>query len=306
LLDLASPDTCRNPFPAYNEARNLAPVLRDPRTGFWLLFDCGSVRQALADHDHFSSGMAAAGRTNPEWMIFLDPPRHGKLRGLISKAFTPKAVADLEARMRELSRQLLECAAKNGGMDLVGDYATPLPMMVIAEMIGIPAADWSLFHAWSDGILRLSRTIVAFDAEAVATYASVQREMAPYLDAIVARRSAHAQDDLLTRLVHAEFEGEHLTEQEIAGFIELLLVAGQETTSNLIANAMLCLAEHPDHRAAQRCARVAGLCSRRSFALSLAGAVAVSRNRPRRTAARSDDPCRQRGSSHYWSCQPRP
>ena len=102
-------------------------------------------------------------------------------------------------------------AAKNGGMDVVGDYATPLPMMVIAEMIGTPASDWSLFHAWSDGILRLSRTIVAFDAEAVATYASVRSEMAPYLEAIVARRRAHAQDDLLTRLVHAEFEGQDST-----------------------------------------------------------------------------------------------
>jgi cytochrome P450 len=249
LLDLSSPDIRRNPFPAYDEARVAAPVVRDARTGFWLLFDYASVGQALTDHESFSSGMAAAGRTNPEWMIFLDPPRHGKLRGLISKAFTPKAVADLEVCIRGLSSQLLDGAAKNGSMDVVSDYATPLPMMVIAEMIGIPAADWGLFHGWSDGILRLSRTIVTADAGAVPAYAAVRREMALYLEAIIARRDVQTQDDLLTRLVHAEFEGERLTEQEIAGFIELLIVAGQETTSNLIANAILSFAEHPDQQA---------------------------------------------------------
>jgi cytochrome P450 len=249
LLDLSSPDFRRNPFPTYDQARVAVPVVRDARTGFWLLFDYASVRQALTDHESFSSGMAAAGRTNPEWMIFLDLPRHGKLRGLISKAFTPKAVADLEIRIRELSRRLLDGVMKKGGMDVVGDYATPLPMMVVREMIGIPAADWALFHGWSDAILRLSRTLVTADGGAVAAYASVKREMAPYLEAVIARRRVQAQDDLLTRLIHADFEGERLTEQEIAGFIELLIVAGQETTSNLIANAILSFAEHPDQRA---------------------------------------------------------
>ncbi len=249
MLDLSSPDFRRNPFPAYDTARVAAPVLLDARTGFWLLFDFASVRQALTEHESFSSSMAAAGRTNPDWMIFLDPPRHGKLRGLISKAFTPKAVADLEVRIRELSSRLLDEAAKNTSMDVVGDYATPLPMMVVAEMIGIPPKDWSLFHGWSDGILRLSRTIVTTDAGALSAYAAVKVEMAAYLHAIIAERRVHAQDDLLSRLIHAEFEGDHLNEQEIAGFVELLIVAGQETTSNLIANAMLCFAEHPDQRA---------------------------------------------------------
>lgn len=213
-----------------------------------MLFDYASVRRALTEQESFSSGMAAAGRTNPEWKIFLDPPRHGKLRGLISKAFTPNAIADVEMRIRGLSRQLLDAAAKNGCMDVVGDYATPLPMMVIAEMIGIPVADWSVFRGWSDGILRLSQTIMKADAGAVSAYAAVKSEMAPYLKAIVARRRVEPQDDLLTRLVRAEFEGERLTEQEIAGFIELLIVAGQETTSNLVANAVITFAEHPDQR----------------------------------------------------------
>jgi len=249
LLDLSSPDFRRNPFPTYDVARAIAPVVRDPDSGPWLLFDYASVRQALTDSECFSSSMTAAGRSNPDWMIFLDPPRHGKLRGLISKAFTPKAIAELEPRIRALSSQLLDAVANERCMDLVSDYATPLPMMVVAEMIGIPAADWSLFHAWSDGILRLSQTVVVADAGAVAAYMAVKAEMGPYLDAIVADRRDRPKDDLLTRLVQAEVDGERLTEQEIAGFIELLIVAGQETTSNLISNAMICFAEYPEQRA---------------------------------------------------------
>jgi cytochrome P450 len=248
LLDLASPDFRRNPFPAYEIARAAAPIMRDPRTGLWMLLDYDSVRLALTDHRSFSSGMAPAGRSNPDWLIFLDPPRHGKLRSLISKAFTPRAVSDLELRIRALSKQLLDKVADSGCMDVVADYAIPLPTMVVAEMIGIPAADWALFHGWSNGILLLSQTVVAPDPKAVMAYGAVKAEMEPYLDAMIAKRRAEPRDDLLTRMVHAEVDGERLSKQEIVCFIELLIVAGQETTSNLIANSILCFAENPDQR----------------------------------------------------------
>jgi len=249
VFDLASPAFRRNPFPIYDTARAIAPVMRDPSSGHWLLFDYASVRQALTDYEIFSSDMAAAGLPNPEWMIFLDPPRHGKLRSLIAKAFTPQAVAGLEGRIHALSSQLLDAVEGACAMDLVGDYAAPLSMMVVAEMIGIHAADWPRFRGWSDDILRLSETVAAPDAGAVASYARVQAEMKPYLEAVMADRRDSPTDDLLTRLMHAEVDGERLTEQEIAGFIELLILAGQETTSNLIANAMICFAEHPQQRA---------------------------------------------------------
>ena len=248
MLDLTSPEFRRNPFPTYDAARAIAPVMRDPGRGHWLLFDYQSVRQALTDHEAFSSDMASAGLPNPEWMIFLDPPRHVKLRGLIAKAFTPQAVAGLEGRIRALSCQLLDAVEGACAMDLVADYTAPLAMMVVAEMIGIPAADWPRFRAWSDGILRLSETVAAPDSGAIAAYAGVQAEMKPYLDAIIADRRDCPRDDLLTRLIQAEVDRERLTEQEIAGFIELLILAGQETTSNLIANAMICFAEHPEQR----------------------------------------------------------
>lgn len=248
MLDFASAEFRRNPFPVYAHARAAAPVVHDARSGLWLLFDLASVRQALTDASRFSSSMAQAGRANPDWMIFADEPRHGKLRGLIGQAFTPKAVADLEPSIRRLSGELLDAVVDRGSMDLVAEYATPLPMLVVAAMIGIPAADWSRFRGWSDGILRLSETVAQADAGAVAAYAAVKAEMRPYVQAILEERRAHPADDLLTRLVQAEVDGERLTAQEIAGFLELLIVAGQETSSNLIASAMLCLAEHPGER----------------------------------------------------------
>jgi cytochrome P450 len=251
VIDFASPNYRRSPFPVYDQLRAAAPLVRDPRTGLWLLFDYASVRHALTDHAHFGSSFFRAGRSNPDWLIFLDPPRHAKLRGLIGQAFTPRAVAELEPRVRQLSRDLIHAVLQRGAMDLVSEYAAPLPMMVIAELIGIPPNEGMRFRRWSDEILKLSTTLTerATATEAVAAYAAVKAEMGPWLAALQQERIAHPKDDLLTRLLEAEVDGERLTNQEIAGFVELLIVAGQETTSNLIANAMLCFAEHPDQRA---------------------------------------------------------
>lgn len=251
MIDFTSPDYRRNPFPVYDQLRAAAPLLYDPRSGLWLLFDYAGVRQALTDHAHFSSSLFRAGRSNPDWLIFLDPPRHAKLRGLIGQAFTLRAVAELEPRIRQLSRDLIHAVLPRGAMDLVSEYATPLPMMVVAELLGIPPGEWPRFRRWSDEILGLSTTITdrSTAPAAVAAYAAVKAEMGPWLAALQQERIAHPQNDLLTRLLEADVDGERLTDQEIAGFVELLIVAGQETTSNLIANAMLCFAEHPGERA---------------------------------------------------------
>lgn len=250
MIDFSSPDYRRDPFPVYERFRAAAPLVHDPRTGLWLLFDYASVREALTDHAHFSSSLFRAGRSNPDWLIFLDPPRHAKLRNLIGQAFTPRAVAELEPRVRQLSRELIHAVLPRGTMDLVSEYATPLPMMVVAELVGIPPGEWPRFRRWSDEILKLSTTLTesATAAEAVASYAAVKAEMGPWLTALQQERIAQPKDDLLTRLLEAEVDGERLTDQEIAGFVELLIVAGQETTSNLIANALLCFAEHPEER----------------------------------------------------------
>ena len=135
MLNLFSDDVRRNPYPVYDQLRRASPLFQVPGTGPWMIFDYEGVKRVLADHEAFSS------RYGPEWLIFLDPPRHTKLRALISRAFSPRVVANLEPRIRELSRQLLDPAIERGGMDLAADFAVPLPLLVIGAMLGIPAAD---------------------------------------------------------------------------------------------------------------------------------------------------------------------
>lgn len=132
-------------------------------------------------------------------------------------------------------------------MDLATEFAVPLPIMVIAEMLGIPAADQARFRRWSEGILNLSNTVVGGKeaTHAVAAYAAAKAEMIAYLAEILPRRRAAPGQDLLSQLVDAEVDGERLSEADLLGFFQLLLLAGSETTTNLINNAILCLIEHP-------------------------------------------------------------
>src|SRR5437899_6192444 len=252
-MDLFSDDMRRNPYPAYDQMRNGSPVFRLPPFDLWMIFDFEGVKRVLVEHDTFSSDLShAPGHGNPgEWFIFFDPPRHTKLRALISRAFTPRVVANLEPRIRELSRQLLDQAIEHGEMDLAAAFAVPLPMLVIAEMLGVPGADWPRYKRWSDVILKLANTF-SRDEEAARTfneYGAVTAEMRVFLPDLIAQRRAAHQDDLLTRLVEAEVDGQRLTQQEILGFVQLLLVGGQETTANLINNAVLCFIENPDQLA---------------------------------------------------------
>src|SRR5581483_611618 len=248
-VNLLSEDMRRDPFPVYDDMRRTAPVFQDPRTGFWMVFDYEGVKRALNETSEFSSNLwATANQPTPQWMIFFDPPRHTKLRGLMMRAFTPRTIAALETRIRELSAHLLDNIATDDSFDLAAAFSFPLPLMVIAEMIGIPAEDWTRFKRWSDVILMLSYT--AFNSDAMATanteYFAVTAEMKAYLPELMAERRAARREDLLTRLVEAEIDGERLSEDEILAFVQLLLTAGNETTANLLNNAMLCFLENPD------------------------------------------------------------
>ncbi|WP_437733996.1 cytochrome P450 [Sorangium sp. So ce1335] len=246
-MNLFSEDMRRNPYPLYDQIRSSSPVLHYPPSDLWMIFDHDGVRRALHDHEAFSSVVSPPGNRTSEWLIFSDPPRHTKLRALISRAFTPRAVAELEPRIRALSRELLDRTIERGEMDLVEDYAVPLPLLVIAEMLGAPVEDQPRFKRWSDVILDLSYTVSGSEeaARAIAAFTEVTAEMQATLRGLIAARRASPRDDLLTRLVGAEVDGERLNEDEILGFFQLLLVAGHETTTNLISNAILCFLEHP-------------------------------------------------------------
>lgn len=245
MVDLFSKEMRRNPFPFYEQIRTRSPVLHLPAFDAWLVFGYDEVKRVLNDHEAFTS------RVGPEWLVFLDPPRHTKLRALISQGFTPKSIANLEPRIRELSRELLEPLLVRGEMDLAQDYSVPLPMRVICEMIGLPESDRGRFQQWSNAMLALSDDFFggAKGAKAIGDYRTATAEMHSYLGGLTEERRKNPKEDLLTRLIMADVDGERLTHEEILAFFQLLVVGGQETTTNLINNAILCLTENPDELA---------------------------------------------------------
>src|SRR6185503_9959831 len=251
MMNLFSDDLRRNPYPVYDQLRSTSPVFQVPQSNLWMIFDYEGVKRALTDHETFSPRIGPA-----EWMIFMDPPRHSKLRALISQAFTPRSVSNLEPRIRKMSRALLEAAIERGTMDLAADFAVPLPMMVIAEMLGVPIIDRPRFQRWNDVLLDMSQTIPGGEraADAVKEFGAATAEMDEYLKELLADRRAAPKDDLLTRLLEAEVDGERLSRQDIVGFFQLLLLAGSETTTNLINNAILCFIENPNQLARLRSA----------------------------------------------------
>lgn len=254
-MNLFSVEFRREPFAAYSWARHAAPLIHFPQPDLWAIFDYSGVKRALTDHEAFSSNMAKANRPNPAWMVFLDPPRHSKLRALVSRAFTPRMVAELEPRIERLTSELLDSALEKRTIDIVADLAEPLPVRVIAEMLGLPSEEWRRFRYWSNAIVASSSLAVVGGEQwmaAVKTAAPAGEEMKACLDKWVAKRRSAPKNDLLTALALAEVDGETLSEREIFGFVQLLLIAGTETTASLIPNAILCLAENPDQLAQLR------------------------------------------------------
>jgi cytochrome P450 len=178
-------------------------------------------------------------------MLSSDPPEHTRLRKLVSKAFTPRAVEDLRPRIQEIVDYLLDEAEKKGSMDLVNDVAYPLPVIVIAEMLGVPPEDRANFKKWSDEVVAtLGGPFTPPDVLERARNAI--NALADYLMPIIKDRREHPKNDLISGLVAAEEQGQVLSEDEIFSTTILLLIAGNETTTNLIGNSMYALLTHPD------------------------------------------------------------
>jgi cytochrome P450 len=187
---------------------------------------------ALADHRLFESPM----------LIGVDPPDHVRLRRLVSRAFTPRRIADLEPRLREIAAECVDEVARRGEMDLQRDLAIPLPVIVIAQLLGVEIDRIDDFKRWSDALaVGLGGLSQEWSAEGVR---GAFDEMVDYIEQMMAERRARPQDDLISALVRAE-EGEILSASEVIAFVTLLLVAGNETTTNLIGNTMRALLRHP-------------------------------------------------------------
>lgn len=233
-----------NPYPWYATMRAQMPVAYDPSSRFAAVFAYADVQRVLSEHAAFSSA-AAMGGASPlgASLIGADPPRHRQLRNLVTQAFTPRAVAALTPRIEGIVSALLDQVIPAGRMDVVGDLAYPLPVIVIAEMLGIPPENRAQFKLWSDAVT--SGQHQSAEGETVGPQAAHQ-QMNVYFRQVIAERRRNPGDDLISGLLAAEMDGARLTETELLGFCVLLLIAGNETTTNLIGNALLCFDEHPE------------------------------------------------------------
>jgi cytochrome P450 len=242
----------QNPYPLYQYLLERAPVQWNEVLHAWTLARYGDVVNTLTDArfsvDRRKSSFEEDGRNIARSMLVSDPPDHTRLRALVQKAFTPRMIEQLRPRIIAVVGELLDRIAERAGIvDLIGDLAYPLPVVVIAELLGVPAEDRLKFHDWS-GVLAASLDPLV--PEAIAGRVGEAREgLHAYLRDIITQRRRAPRADLISALVAVEERGDALSEPELVVMCTLLLIAGHETTVNLIGNGMLALLRHPEELA---------------------------------------------------------
>jgi len=250
--ELQSREAWLDPYDWYTEMRDGDPVRYDPERETWDVFRYGDVKSILADDERFStSPRNITGFEEPgegqglilDTMLFQDPPRHTELRSVVDDAFEPRAVRELEPRIREIASELLDDALAGGDrFDLVESLSYPLPVMVIADMLGVPREERDRFKRWSDTLVRGAGE--GTDPEQfLEEQQQAGQEMAAYFLERIEERRADPREDLLTTIATAEGEGGQLSHREALGTCILLLVAGNITTTNLVTNAVRCFDE---------------------------------------------------------------
>jgi len=262
FLDLLSQETKRHPSAFYGNLREQEPlthlsgpygmgeiwlatryddaiaILKDPR----FVKDRRKVSLPGDERAFTDEGVSVINRflTFRRDMLTADPPDHTRLRGLVSKAFTPRMIEQLRPRIQQISGELLDAVQEQGKMDLIADFAFPLPITVISEMLGIPPADRRQFRAWSQTII--TDAVGPQPEEALAALEAFVQ----YIKTLLSEKRAHPGSDLISGLIQAEERGDTLNETELISTIFLLIVAGHETTVNLIGNGILALLQHPE------------------------------------------------------------
>ncbi|MED1569193.1 cytochrome P450 [Bacillus paramycoides] len=264
VLDLFSGKSDENPFPIFTQMRTMGSVISIPfpiggtERPAWIVTRMEEAMQVLKDHTRFTvDGSSIDGNIDirqnvadpsapPTFftgksMLSVDEPDHRRLRRLVSKAFTPKYMEGLRPRVQEIADELLDRVQEKGEMDLVRDYAYPLPINVISDMLGVPQADHEQIHAWSEAIaqgLGLGRKEPGVRGQLHA--------FGEYIGQLVADKRKNPADDLISQLISIEEEGDRLSETELLSMISLLIFAGHETTANLIATGTLMLLDHSE------------------------------------------------------------
>jgi len=245
------------PFEFYSQMRRLNPVVYDDRNKVWSVFRYRDLQTILGDYITFSSDPK---RPNSSYSLFSkanrstnttptqrasllqsDPPYHRILRSVIASAFTPIIVARLEPHIENIAHGMIDNVVKNGRMDLIDDLGYPLPVTIIAELLGVPIEDRNLFRGWTDRFVYLTEHNISDEQVEGKNIIQIIDEMDSYFSIIVKERTQKPQEDLITNLIKAQVDGRHLYEGEITTFCRILLLVGHVTTVNLIGNTILSL-----------------------------------------------------------------
>jgi cytochrome P450 len=266
--DLNSAEFLANPYPVYDQLRLNDPIFWSAENNYWILTRYADIASLVQNNQLSSNRIAAhAGRMPAQaathfrpfftavssWMLMIDPPDHTRLRGLVSKAFTPRVVENMRALVEKLVDDMLARVKQQHRMDVMADLANPLPAIVIAEMLGVPGSDQQQFKAWSDDIAMALGGLDSAGSrdELFALYNIAQKsflDLSSYFRERVAALRVQPRENLLSALVQAEEKGDRLTEDELFANCILLMIAGHETTTNLIGNGVLALLKNPDQQ----------------------------------------------------------
>jgi hypothetical protein len=256
LADLLRPEVLANPYPLFRRLRHEDPVHKDSAGRGWIVSRYNDVEKVLSDRrfsakrvpsarqgaDTLSAVQAALSRQ----MIFLDPPDHTRLRSLFTKTFTPQRMEALKPQVGAMVTGFLNQAADSGGaIDFIRDFAIPLPVTVIAQMLGVPTADRDRLRAWSVAFGKLINGRILSAEESQEAQVGVM-EFVTYFRDLIAERRQHPADDMLSGLIQVEEQGDKLSTQELIVNLILLLAAGHGTTTHLLGNGLLALSRHPE------------------------------------------------------------
>ena len=250
-------DVLANPYPLYHRLRSEDPVHWDPYLHTWVVTRYADVVNVF---QHFSANrtptpeqLTAMGlsvltplaQVMVRQMLFLDPPAHGRVRGLASKAFTPRRVEVLRGHIQDITRRLLDDVGDKGRMDVIADLAYPLPAIVTAEMLGVPTSDWKQLTAWSADFAQVLGNFQHNPERAPHVIHSLE-EMIAYFRAAIREQRQHPREGLIHAYLTAEVDGDRFSEEEVIANTIVTMVGGQETTTNLIGNGVLSLLRNPD------------------------------------------------------------
>jgi hypothetical protein len=241
-----------NPYPVYRELREKAPVFWNEDLRFWALSRHADVLAGFKNWEHFSNAHGIsleiaeldADSTAVLSILGMDPPRHDRIRALVAKGFTPRRVMALEPSIRALSVRYLERVREAGRSDFIADFAGKIPMDVVSEMLGVPESDRDMLRGWSDTILHREEGVRGVPKEGIAA----SGRLLQYFVGVIAERRKRSGEDLASALLAAEIDGERLLDRDIIAFLYLMIIAGNETTTKLLANAIYWLERHPAAR----------------------------------------------------------